>query len=168
MAAVSRGCDLSVGSGEIMHLHEVGTEGVAGKSVKLLGWLDRLEPRVCKGVLVLEGISVALDTSLLAGVELTVGDLYHFIGELQQPSGPGIAPLLQGPPSWLHAFDHYALTTTPSVCNALRPASTASACCVRGKGESCNLHCFLYVESKTARLRCALFFESFFGDALPD
>ena len=86
---VSRGCDLSVSSGEILHIHEVPTKGAAGKSVKLLGWLEKHEPRSCRGVLTLQGSSIDVDSSLLTGVGLVVGDLYHFIGELQQTPGSG-------------------------------------------------------------------------------
>jgi hypothetical protein len=85
MTEVSRGCDLSVASGEILLLQEVvaGARPV-GASVKLLGFLEELDPVARTAVLALEGATVKLSTELLASVPLVEGQLYHVIGELEE------------------------------------------------------------------------------------
>lgn len=85
MSEVSRGCDLSVSCGEVLLLSEVAA-GVrdAGASVKLLGFLEQLNPVVRSATLSLDGAAVVLNTELLAGVPLVEGQLYHVIGELEE------------------------------------------------------------------------------------
>lgn len=80
---------MSVASGEILLLSEVvaGARPV-GTSVKLLGFLERLDPVARRGTLALEGATAELSTELLAGVPLVQGQLYHVIGELE-PSESG-------------------------------------------------------------------------------
>ena len=93
MIEVSRGCDLSVLSGEILHLREVRSR-VGGSSVKVLGFLDALDTRTMRGKISLEGESLDINTTLLAGKVLNLGGLYHFIGEIEpsERSGGRVLP----------------------------------------------------------------------------
>lgn len=85
MSEVSRGCDLSVSFGEVLLLSEVlaGVRDV-GSSVKLLGFLEQLDPAARCAMLTLDGAAVPLNIELLAGVPLMEGQLYHVIGELEE------------------------------------------------------------------------------------
>jgi hypothetical protein len=67
-----------------MHIHEVVTGTMReGASVKLLGMLTELDAIAHVARIELEDHSIQVNTNLLAGIPLTVGKLYHFIGELE-------------------------------------------------------------------------------------
>eukprot|EP00118_Oscarella_pearsei_P011235 m.73904 g.73904 ORF g.73904 m.73904 type:complete len:136 (+) comp35861_c0_seq2:657-1064(+) len=74
--------------GEILHIKEVvAVFAAAGKSVRVLGRLQRYDVAASVAVLTMDNYSLQVDTKLLEPCPFRVNSLYQVIGEIESRSG---------------------------------------------------------------------------------